>query len=123
RGAGFRNLALDRHISLERKMIEILLNKLQNGPTILTLAQILCAMRHMRTIKEDEIIRYGDHFLEILDILVESYSDSGIYEVDNDSKILLNNFNSWLIELGKKHLIGKNKDNLSAYVNTFSVTL
>ncbi|BCM37407.1 hypothetical protein HmCmsJML285_2400 [Escherichia coli] len=39
--------------------------------------------------------------MEILDILVESYSDSGIYEVDNDSKILLNNFNSWLIELGK----------------------
>lgn len=101
-------------------MIETLLDRLQNGPTILTLSQILCIMRHMRSIKEDEISRSGDHFLEILDIIVESYSDSGIYEVDDDSKILLNDFNCWLIELGRRYLIGKNKDNLHAYVNTFS---
>ncbi|EMX9181577.1 hypothetical protein [Citrobacter sedlakii] len=104
-------------------MIETLLNKLQNGSTILTLSQILCAMKCMRAITEDEIIRDGDRFLDILDILVESYSDSGIFEVDDNNRVLLDDFNSWLTELGKKHLIGKNKDNLLAYVNTFSATM
>lgn len=104
-------------------MIETLLNKLQSGPTILTLSQILCAMKYMRTITEDEIIRDGDRFLEILDILAESYSDSGMFELNDNNKFLLDDFNSWLIGLDKKQPIGKNKDNLLAYVNTFSATM
>lgn len=104
-------------------VIETLLNKLQNGPTILTLSQILCAMKSLRTIAEDEIIKEGDRFLAILDILVESYADSGIFEVDDSNKFLLDDFNAWLIKLGKKHLIGKNKDNLLSYVSTFSTTM
>ncbi|AUP77074.1 hypothetical protein CWS02_24720 [Enterobacter sp. EA-1] len=74
-------------------MIETLLNKLQNGPTILTLSQILCAMKSLRTIAEDEIIK-KDRFLAILDILVESYADSGIFEVDDSNKFLLDDFNA-----------------------------
>nr|WP_282562121.1 hypothetical protein [Providencia stuartii] len=104
-------------------MIETLLNKLHNGPTILTLSQILYAMKYIHTITEDEIVRDEDRFLEILDVLVESFSDSGIFEVNDTNKFLLDEFNSWLIEIGKKHLIGTNKDNLLAYANTFSVTM
>lgn len=51
-------------------MIETLLNKLHNGPTILTLSQILYAMKYIHTITENEIVRDEDRFLEILDILV-----------------------------------------------------
>lgn len=77
----------------------------------------------MRNFKEDEIIRNGDCFLEILDILVESYADSGIFEVDESNKFLLDDFNGWLVELNKKHPLGKNKDDLLAYANTFSITM
>lgn len=104
-------------------MIETLLNKLKNGPTILTLSQILYAMEYIRTISEVEIVKDGDRFLEILDILIESYSDSGMFEVNDSNRFLLEDFNIWLVELGKKHLIGKNKDNLLSYVNTFSITM
>lgn len=104
-------------------MIEDLLHILKSGPTILPLSEILNVMKSMRTFKEDEIIRNGDGFLEILDILVESYSDSGIFEVNDSNKFLLDEFNYWLIELSKKHPLGKNKDDLLAYVNTFSTTM
>ena len=104
-------------------MIDAILYKLKKGPTIMALPDILSVMKELRGLENCEIIKNGDSFLEILDILVESYSDSGIFEVNDNNRFLLDDFNCWLVELGTKNPIGRNKDDLLAYVNTFSMKM
>ncbi|OCG12926.1 hypothetical protein A9G24_08205 [Gilliamella sp. App6-5] len=83
-------------------MLQEILNNLRNGPTILTLSQIIDVMKYLQAFKVEEILKNDQGFLEVLDILVESYSDSAIFEVNNDNKSFLENFCDWLLKLGKK---------------------
>ncbi|MWP61712.1 hypothetical protein [Gilliamella sp. Pas-s25] len=100
-------------------MIQEILNNLRNGPTILTLSQIIDVMKYLQAFKVEEILKNDQGFLEVLDILVESYSDSAIFEVNNDNKSFLENFSDWLLKLGEKHPLGNDQDDLSSYANMF----
>ncbi|OTP86304.1 hypothetical protein B5S42_13225, partial [Gilliamella apicola] len=62
-------------------MIRKILNDIKNGPTILTLSQIIDIIKSLQLLKVEEILKNDKDFLEILDLLVESYSDSAIFEV------------------------------------------
>ena len=68
-------------------MIRKILNDIKNGPTILTLSQIVDIIKSLQLLKVEEILKNDKDFLEILDLLVESYSDSAIFEVNNLSLI------------------------------------
>lgn len=100
-------------------MIQQILNNIKNGPTILTLSQIIDIIKYLQAITVDEILKNDKAFLEILDLLVDSYSDSAIFEIDNDNKLFLHHFSDWLLKLGKKYPLGKNQDNLSSYSGMF----
>lgn len=100
-------------------MIRDILNNLRNGPTILTLDQIQTIMTSLQSLNAEEILNNEEKFLEILDLLCESYSDSAIFEVNTDNKPLLERFNNWLLDLGNKHPIGKNQDDLNSYADIF----
>lgn len=93
-------------------MIRNILNNLRNGPTILTLDQILTIMTSLQSINTEKILKNNEEFLEILDLLCESYSDSAIFEVNTDKKILLEQFSDWLVQL-------RNTDDLSSYADIF----
>jgi len=67
-------------------MIRKILNDIKNGPTILTLSQIIDIIKSLQLLKVEEILKNDKDFLEILDLLVESYSDSAIFEVNNNNK-------------------------------------
>lgn len=99
-------------------MIRKILNDIKNGPTILTLSQIVDIIKSLQLLKVEEILKNDKDFLEILDLLVESYSDSAIFEVNNN-KFFLEKFSDWLLKLGKKYPIGRNKDDLSSYSDIF----
>lgn len=83
-------------------MIRKILNDIRNGPTILTLSQIIDIIKSLQLLKVEEILKNDKEFLEILDLLVESYSDSAIFEVNNNNKFFLEKFSNWLLKLGKK---------------------
>jgi hypothetical protein len=100
-------------------MIRKTLTEIRKGPTILTLSQIIDIIKSLQLLKVEKILKNEKDFLEILDLLVESYSDSAIFEVNNNNKIFLEKFSDWLLKLGKKHPIGKNKDDLSSYSDIF----
>lgn len=101
-------------------MIRKILNDIKNGPTILTLSQIIGIIKSLQLLKVEEILKNDKDFLEILDLLVESYSDSAIFEVNNNNnKFFLEKFSDWLLKLGKKYPIGRNKDDLSSYSDIF----
>lgn len=82
-------------------MIRKILNDIRNGPTILTLSQIIDIIKSLQLLKVEEILKNDKDFLEILDLLVESYSDSAIFEVNNNNKYFLEKFSDWLLKLGK----------------------
>ncbi|MFQ0993387.1 MULTISPECIES: hypothetical protein [unclassified Gilliamella] len=100
-------------------MIRKILNDIKKGPTILTLSQIVDIIKSLQLLKVEEILKNDKDFLEILDLLVESYSDSAIFEVNNNNKFFLEKFSDWLLKLGKKYPIGRNKDDLSSYSDIF----
>ncbi|OCG58638.1 hypothetical protein A9G41_05575 [Gilliamella sp. Nev5-1] len=100
-------------------MIQEILTNIRNGPTILTLPEIINLMNSLQLLKTEEILKNDEDFLQLLDLLVESYCDSAIFEVNADNKAYLNQFSRWLIKLGKRHPFGENQDNLSSYSNIF----
>lgn len=73
-------------------MIRKILNDIRNDPTILTLSQIIDIIKSLQLLKVEEILKNDKDFLEILDLLVESYSDSAIFEVNNNNKYFLEKF-------------------------------
>ena len=61
------------------------------------------------------IFNEEEDFLKIMDILVDSFLASAIFEVNDQNQIQLVGFSVWLSELGKVHLFGTHMDDLSAY--------
>lgn len=90
-------------------MLQQIWNNIKNGPTILTLSQIIDIIKYLQAVTVDEILKNDKAFLEILDLLVDSYSDSAIFEIDNDNKLFLHHFSDCLLKLGKNTRLVKIK--------------
>lgn len=98
-------------------ILKSILVQLENGPTILSLAQILDVKIFLQSIDQEIIFNEEEDFLKIMDILVDSFLTSAIFEVNDQNQILFVDFSVWLNELGKVHLFGTHMDDLSAYAN------
>jgi len=89
-----------------------ILDDLKSGPTILTLNQIVCVSESIQSVSVDELAKNKATFFEILNILVESYYDSAIFEINNDNKHILGKFVDWLFELSKNVLFCCDRDDI-----------
>ncbi len=103
-------------------ILKSILVQLENGPTILSLAQILDVKILLQSIGQEIIFNEKEDFLKIMDILVDSFLASAIFEVNDQNQIQLVGFSVWLSELGKVHLFGTHMDDLSAYAHVLIQT-
>ena len=103
-------------------ILKSILAQLENGPTILSLARIVEVKNLLQSINQEIILNEEEDFLKIMDILVDSFLASAIFEVNDQNTIQLVDFSVWLSELGKVHLFGTRMDDLSAYAHVLTQT-
>lgn len=76
-----------------------LLRKCRTYPTVLDFDQELDLIRAARGISVDEIRDDIDSFESIVSIIQLSHSDSGIFEMDESSEQIVNEFYKWIVSL------------------------
>jgi hypothetical protein len=97
-----------------------ILEDLKNGPTILTLLQIVNISDLVQSVSIDELAKNRSALFEILDILVDSYSDAAIFEINTHNHHILDKFINWLLSLSEDNLFSANRPDIRAYSKTLS---
>ncbi|BDR55741.1 hypothetical protein [Xylocopilactobacillus apis] len=100
-----------------------IVERLQSGPTILGLPQILEVMEALQTIPEGELVGNDSELLQILEMLDESYCDSGIFEIDDSSKSRLDACNRWLADVAQRRFSEVEERRFLGFVDDFSTTM
>lgn len=103
--------------------METLYSKINTGPTILSMPQILFYMQQLQNFSIGEVESESILFLKILDILIESFCDSGIFEIDDSNELAVLEFNEWLINLTRSIKNSQPTKILYVYIDTFSARM